>query len=127
MKNRNMKLIAIIYLVILSSFVCAQDIKKWIDEDGNVHFSDKAPMGVEANSVHIKKVRLPRARELISKIFGNPNITASTTISMLAQKIYGYSVEIYILPSGDVRSVKVLTKNVIGADLEKELVRVFSH
>ncbi len=52
-----MKNVSFIFLLLVSSLVspmvCAGDIKKWVDEKGNVHYGDKPPKGQSTESVKV--------------------------------------------------------------------------
>jgi hypothetical protein len=44
----------LIYLALMASMsVQAATIKKWVDEEGNVHYGDSPPLSVETENVHV--------------------------------------------------------------------------
>jgi len=52
MKN-SMRLLPV--LCILSFALCGSEVYKWVDEDGNVHYSDKPPENQQSTEVEIQK------------------------------------------------------------------------
>ena len=51
--NAGVFAIGIILVVVVTCAHSQQEIYKWIDEDGNVHYGDTQPEGVESEQVHI--------------------------------------------------------------------------
>jgi len=49
------KLAVILSMLVLSGLVCADKIYKWVDQDGNIHYSAQKPPGQEAQTVKVSK------------------------------------------------------------------------
>jgi hypothetical protein len=46
-----------IFLLSITSVLAQQDVYRWVDEDGVVHFESQAPRQTEAEKIHIKPDR----------------------------------------------------------------------
>jgi len=54
-RNKVVKLLVSIIVLVIASFACAAGgIKKWVDEEGNVHFGDVPPVGVVTEKVIVR-------------------------------------------------------------------------
>lgn len=54
--NRTRHILGILVIGLLVSSVALAEIQKWTDKDGRVHFGDRAPDGVNAESVTVNPV-----------------------------------------------------------------------
>ncbi|GAB1265687.1 DUF4124 domain-containing protein [Aurantivibrio infirmus] len=122
-----MKIFYLLTLLLATTTANGGEIYSWKDENGRQHYSDKKPLNAESKIQETEI--LERSRTSIVSKLSDPNLSASTLMSNLAQDIpnyKGYAIELIIEPNGVVSQTKVLTKNVIGTKLETELKRAFS-
>ena len=61
MKKAQITTISTLFLGVffLSQALAGEAIFRWVDEDGNVHFGDRAPQGVEAVQINVKPNTVP--------------------------------------------------------------------
>jgi hypothetical protein len=68
--------------VYLSQALAAESIYRWVDEDGNVHFGNRAPQGVEAVQINVKPHTVPLVQSGANTLtnLGNPKVVAEAAV-----------------------------------------------
>ena len=69
-------------MVYLSQALAAEAIYRWVDEDGNVHFGNRAPQGIEAVQINVKPNTVPLVQSGANALAdpGNPNAGAEAAV-----------------------------------------------